>query len=395
VFNAGGALYTQADTAPALATNGTLWFDSTGGQLYVRYNDPSTSAKNWVIANSPPPAVAATVTLEVSLANNFTATQGVWNTHKYDTKVTDTQNAYNPATGLFTPTVAGVYAVSATIAYNQQLSGTAWGIAIVKNGLLTNPETQTLRGATGAGAAILQPLSISAQIFCNGTTDTISVQGFLPTSTTVFQSSANAGVAVNMVATLLMVGAPGPQGPVAQVSGDRVLIGTTVVSSAVASVDFLATSAFNGTYDELELRTYDWQASAENSPWLRFSADGSTFSAGASDYLYTWMQVNASNATSNAGAAGSAILMGTLVAAGATSASYSVVRIRLGGGAGGARACAMYEQVQGNSVNSYRITGAGFWSLAPVGQPVLGLRVMLGASANIIRGTFKLYGIVK
>lgn len=55
IFNASGALYAQADTAPVLTNNGTLWFDSIHGQLYVRYVDPSTSAPNWVIANTPPP----------------------------------------------------------------------------------------------------------------------------------------------------------------------------------------------------------------------------------------------------------------------------------------------------------------------------------------------------
>jgi hypothetical protein len=54
VFAAGGSTYVQADTAPAF-TNNRLWFDSVGGQLYVHYHDPSTSADNWVIANSPPP----------------------------------------------------------------------------------------------------------------------------------------------------------------------------------------------------------------------------------------------------------------------------------------------------------------------------------------------------
>lgn len=52
---AGGVTFTQGDAAPAFTS--TFWFDSARGQLYVRYTDPSTSAQNWVVANTTPPAV--------------------------------------------------------------------------------------------------------------------------------------------------------------------------------------------------------------------------------------------------------------------------------------------------------------------------------------------------
>lgn len=46
----GGATLTVADTPPAL-TQGSLWFDSVGTQLYVGYVDPSGPGQ-WVIANN-------------------------------------------------------------------------------------------------------------------------------------------------------------------------------------------------------------------------------------------------------------------------------------------------------------------------------------------------------
>jgi hypothetical protein len=52
VFAAAGAIYRQAATPPATASE-TLWFDQIGGQLYVQYVDPTTSAKTWVVANQP------------------------------------------------------------------------------------------------------------------------------------------------------------------------------------------------------------------------------------------------------------------------------------------------------------------------------------------------------
>jgi hypothetical protein len=164
---------------------------------------------------------AANIVLEVNLAANQTGlTLGAWNTVKYDTKVTDTQVAYNTATGLFTPTVAGVYAVSASVGLNQ-VSGGRTGIGIWKNGSATNAESQSTLWLNGANATT-DPLSISALIYCNGTTDTISVQGW-PQATN-FLSPPNISsfttAAVNMIAVLLQtgpagsVGATGPVGPI-------------------------------------------------------------------------------------------------------------------------------------------------------------------------------------
>ena len=82
VFAASGAIYAQSDTAPA-GTPQTLWFDSIGGQLYVQYVDPSTSAKSWVVANTP---VASGITYSVSTypgtgaAGNGTTTAATFTT---------------------------------------------------------------------------------------------------------------------------------------------------------------------------------------------------------------------------------------------------------------------------------------------------------------------------
>jgi hypothetical protein len=55
---AGGSTVTISDTAPASPTVGALWWDSVGGQMYLRYQDPNTI--QWVpttnAASLPPPA---------------------------------------------------------------------------------------------------------------------------------------------------------------------------------------------------------------------------------------------------------------------------------------------------------------------------------------------------
>jgi hypothetical protein len=45
----GGAAITVADTPPTL-TNGAMWFDSVGAQLYIGFNDGTSS--QWIVANN-------------------------------------------------------------------------------------------------------------------------------------------------------------------------------------------------------------------------------------------------------------------------------------------------------------------------------------------------------
>jgi hypothetical protein len=58
VHPGGGSAVTIGDTAPASPAVGALWWDSVGGQMYLRYQDPNTT--QWVpttnAASLPPPA---------------------------------------------------------------------------------------------------------------------------------------------------------------------------------------------------------------------------------------------------------------------------------------------------------------------------------------------------
>jgi hypothetical protein len=157
-------------------------------------------------------ATPANVVLEVGLANNLTVTANAWQAVKYDTKITDLQNGYNTATGIFTPTQAGLYAVSAGFATGL-INGGWTGIAILKNGNLKGPESQAYRAVANFTTPNAEPVSMSALIYCNGTTDTIQCQAF-PAGTIIYNSSSTTATAVtNMVVTLLQSGPQGPQGP--------------------------------------------------------------------------------------------------------------------------------------------------------------------------------------
>lgn len=181
------------------------------------------------------PSQPANITLEVALNNNQTVAQGAWTAVKYDTKITDVQNAYSTGTGLFTPNVAGVYAVSASVCLTEAAGG-GTAIAICKNGVRTNAESQTLSFVNGA-TGINGMLTASALIYCNGTTDTISCMAF-PQST-LFYSTANSGSgfnggAVNMIAVLQQTGPPGPQGP-AGTAGPAVAANIVLEASLTAN----------------------------------------------------------------------------------------------------------------------------------------------------------------
>lgn len=165
-------------------------------------------------ATGPGFAQAANVVLEVSLTANQTGLVSGWNTVKYNNKVTDVQNAYSTSTGLFTPTVAGLYAVSATVSM-LAVAGNFSGRAVCKNGAITTAQSQQsdfIWSVTPGSPGIV---SATALIYCNGTTDTISMMAYYGAAGNTFYSGANSvfpGV-VNMVATLLQSGPPGATGP--------------------------------------------------------------------------------------------------------------------------------------------------------------------------------------
>lgn len=64
VVPTGGATVTISDTAPSSPNDGDLWWDSVGGNLYIWYNDGNSS--QWVITNNALVASTASLTWVVS-----------------------------------------------------------------------------------------------------------------------------------------------------------------------------------------------------------------------------------------------------------------------------------------------------------------------------------------
>ena len=108
----------------------------------------------------------------------------------FDQEEYDTANAYNPATGFFTPQVAGFYLVTVRL---QVSSGTySIQLQLGKNGALLR--YLDLEQAAGAGQ-----LNGSSIVYLNGTTDYLQIIGVSATS----QNSATGQAITWMQATLV------------------------------------------------------------------------------------------------------------------------------------------------------------------------------------------------
>lgn len=88
----GGASVTVSETAPASPSEGDLWMDSSSTQLYIYYNDGTTS--QWVQTTATPTSAGASIS--VSSTPPALPTQGqVW----WDSETANLYVAYNDGTG--------------------------------------------------------------------------------------------------------------------------------------------------------------------------------------------------------------------------------------------------------------------------------------------------------
>ncbi|HEY2530313.1 MAG TPA: hypothetical protein VGJ20_20645 [Xanthobacteraceae bacterium] len=171
-------------------------------------------------------------------------------------------------------------------------------------------------------------------------------------------------------------------------SGSRVLINKTVISTPIVSVSFFA--GFDGSYDELELHMLDLLPASENSIWVRCSLDGSTFDASA---LYQYAQTSYTTVGTGAlsgGASQTAAVVSGFIGVAAGYGMYEVMSIRLPPSS--ARVHGVWQQSSINSGNNYGTSGK--WDYAGA-TPIKGLQLQFNGAPNITHGSFILYGIKK
>lgn len=171
----GGATITASDTPPGSPADGSLWWESDSGNLYIRYNDGNSS--QWVSAipslNVPPPkyGFSAYRTVDQSGIPNGVNTQILWT----NTSLNE-GGFFNTSLSRWTPP-AGKCLITAQLYCSSGLAlGAQLILMLYKNGA---PVKQGLSFATGAAASV--PCTFIDN--CNGT-DYYEVYVFLVTSTT-------------------------------------------------------------------------------------------------------------------------------------------------------------------------------------------------------------------
>ena len=158
---AGSYTYTFDNTGNfTMPVNGNIVMPGANTNLTVGGNLTVTGN----ITSTPVGFRATTPVTNVSVNNGVTATM------LFGTEEVDTNSAYNPATGRFTPNVAGYYAINWFIVTNANGAGELIA-SLNKNGVLvawgTNQTTATAHWNGIGGSA--------GMIYLNGTTDYISI----------------------------------------------------------------------------------------------------------------------------------------------------------------------------------------------------------------------------
>ena len=133
-------------SVPAVAGTNTVTIPATTGTVMVSSNMPAFSVYN-----------SALQTVATSGAVKLT----------FDTKSYDTASCWNTSTNRFTPTVAGYYQFTGSVAFAAGVIGSEAFILIRKNGADTN------YGFDGSGTIYVQ--QVTGLVYLNGSTDYVEL----------------------------------------------------------------------------------------------------------------------------------------------------------------------------------------------------------------------------
>lgn len=127
--------------------------------LWAAMGGPGGIFDRLAALEAPKPSFSAYATANLNLPAN------AWTKVIFDTKDWDVGGVYAPATGRFTPTRAGVYMITASVAFSLTKAGNAT-LSIYKNGAERRRDA-----AYGSGSALYGALAMTALFQANGTTD--------------------------------------------------------------------------------------------------------------------------------------------------------------------------------------------------------------------------------
>ena len=161
---------TAAYLAAGISTNVTTTGNVTGGNVTSAIVNANTIylGGNLLTINNATTPVGFRATTPVT---NMSVNNGSTVTMLFGTEEVDTNSVYDPATGRFTPNVAGYYAINWFIVTNANGAGELIASLYKNNGVLvawgTNQTTATAHWNGVGGSA--------GMIYLNGTTDYISI----------------------------------------------------------------------------------------------------------------------------------------------------------------------------------------------------------------------------
>jgi hypothetical protein len=177
-------------------------------------------------------------------------------------------------------------------------------------------------------------------------------------------------------------------------SGNRVLLATTIVSTAVATVDFFLPTFSDGTYDIIEIDAFNLGGSVATAFAARLSTDGSTFDVGGTNYGWSFMAPSSTSGSMSAGY-NSASYMQLMTAAGTVAQQVAEFRMRCYYFAATGPGKHLYTNSMSHGTSGVFPGVYGGWYLVSPYNPIKGIRFLPISGGNITSGAFSIYGIKK
>jgi hypothetical protein len=184
---AGGQTITGTTTVSSLAMNGSTSGSITLTPTAVAGTNTITLAAQTGTLNAAGPTFSAYFN-----GSTQSITASTWTKITMNAKDFDTNTNYDATTNYrFTPTVAGYYMITSTVAFSGGGSATAYNLAFYKNGTLYKGVQAYTVANANTGASIALP------ILFNGSTDYVEVWVYGSQSFTLYGSTNTTGGGAN------------------------------------------------------------------------------------------------------------------------------------------------------------------------------------------------------
>lgn len=184
--------------------------------------------------------------------------------------------------------------------------------------------------------------------------------------------------------------------PADNTSGQKILLSSQTVTTPVASVQYFKDFTVPPLYDQLEVEMIDVGMSADSGMYYSQSTDGSTFDV-SSNYNNNYLIAYGSSVSNAANTSGPTnFLMSSIIAGGMTIGGQNIrAWTRKPWLNNSIKWWGIHALTWGTAAAPYpQYFGYCSFGGTPGQLPIKGMRFQ-GSGANIIQGTFNIYGIVR